>query len=225
MNRRTTHRRKTVQQRQHSLVDRLIKHTDNALRTIAGTHGELPREHPAHDVSPPALSEKERRHVAGLMRINHTGEVCAQALYAGQAVTARLPRVRKAMEHAAKEEEEHLWWCETRLQELDAHTSIFNPAWYAMSFGIGAAAGFAGDRWSLGFVEETEIQVCEHINKHIANLPAQDERTRKILNQMHDDEARHAAMAKKAGASELPKPVKKLMTFMSKVMTKTTYHL
>ena len=159
------------------------------------------------------------------MRVNHTGEVCAQALYAGQAVTARLPRVRKAMEHAAKEEEEHLWWCESRLEELNAHTSIFNPAWYAMSFGIGAVAGIAGDRWSLGFVEETEIQVCEHINNHIEKLPEQDARTRKILNQMHEDEAKHANMARRAGAAELPRPVKKLMSAMSKVMTKTTYHL
>ncbi len=225
MNRRTTARKKTVQHRRHTLLDRFIKHADDALRTIAGTHGELPRENPANTADLPELNDKERKHVAGLMRINHTGEVCAQALYAGQAVTARLPRVRKAMEQAAREEEEHLWWCESRLQELDAHTSIFNPAWYAMSFGIGAAAGFAGDRWSLGFVEETEIQVCEHINKHISKLPEQDERTRNILNQMHDDEAKHAAMAKKAGASALPKPVKKLMTTMSKVMTKTTYHL
>lgn len=229
MNRRSparkTARKNSPLPRRHSLIDRFIKHADDALRTIAGTHGELAREHPAKDVAPPQLNDSERKHVAGLMRINHTGEVCAQALYAGQAVTARLPRVRKAMEQAAREEEEHLWWCETRLQELDARTSIFNPAWYAMSFGIGAVAGIAGDRWSLGFVEETEIQVCEHINKHISRLPEQDERTRKILNQMHDDEAKHAAMAKKAGASELPKPVKKLMTTMSKVMTKTTYHL
>lgn len=221
----TARQKLSTQQRKHSLLDRFIKHADDALRTLAGTHGELPREHPAKEIEPPPLNETERRHVAGLMRINHTGEVCAQALYAGQALTARLPRVRKAMEQAAREEEEHLWWCETRLRELNAHTSVFNPAWYAMSFGIGAAAGIAGDRWSLGFVEETEIQVCDHINKHIAKLPEQDQRTRKILSQMHDDEAKHAAMAKKAGASELPKPVKKLMTTMSKVMTKTTYHL
>ena len=179
-----------TQNRKHSLFDRLIKHADDALRTVAGTHGELPREHPAKDVAVPQLTDAERKHVAGLMRINHTGEVCAQALYAGQAVSARLPRVRKAMEHAAKEEEEHLWWCESRLQELNSHTSIFNPAWYAMSFGIGAAAGIAGDRWSLGFVEETEIQVCDHINHHIEKLPQQDKRTRKILHQMHEDEAK-----------------------------------
>lgn len=225
MNRRAQSRKMPTRQRQHSLLDRLIKHSDDALRTIAGTHGELPREHPAKDTPLPELDEKERKHVAGLMRVNHTGEVCAQALYAGQAVTARLPRVRKAMEQAAKEEEEHLWWCESRLAELDSHTSILNPVWYAMSFGIGAAAGIAGDRWSLGFVEETEIQVCEHINKHIAKLPGQDERTRKILDQMHDDEAKHANMARKAGASPLPKTIKKLMAGVSKVMTKTTYHI
>lgn len=212
-------------QRQHSFIDRLIKHSDDALRTISGTHGELPRNHPADGIEAPELNDKERKHVAGLMRVNHAGEVCAQALYAGQATTARLPRVRKAMEHAALEEEEHLWWCESRLAELDSQTSVLNPIWYAMSFGIGAAAGIAGDRWSLGFVEETEVQVCEHINNHIAKLPRQDERTRKILEQMHEDEAKHANMARKAGASQLPTPVKKLMSAVSKVMTKTTYRI
>ncbi|MCG8668911.1 MAG: 2-polyprenyl-3-methyl-6-methoxy-1,4-benzoquinone monooxygenase [Pseudomonadales bacterium] len=206
-------------------MDRLIKHSDDALRTIAGTHGELPREHPANETELPELDEKERKHVAGLMRVNHAGEVCAQALYAGQAATARLPRVRKSMELAALEEEEHLWWCESRLDELESHTSVLNPVWYAMSFGIGAAAGIAGDRWSLGFVEETEIQVCEHLNEHISKLPRQDERTRKILQQMHDDEAKHANMARKAGATELPTPVKKLMSTVSKVMTKATYRI
>ena len=211
--------------RQFSLFDRLIDHADDALRTIAGTHTEALRDNPAGNESEADLSDEEKTHTAGLMRVNHTGEVCAQALYQGQALTARLPRVRKAMGVAAKEEEDHLAWCEDRLQELDSHTSLFNPIWYAMSFGIGAAAGIAGDRWSLGFVEETEIQVCAHLNEHIEKLPIQDVRSKKILTQMHEDEAKHALMAKRAGAATLPKPIKKMMASVSKVMTTTAYKL
>lgn len=211
--------------RRYSLFDRLIGHGDVALRTLAGTHAgdlrPLPgAEHPAAD-----LPEEQRRHVAGLMRVNHTGEVCAQALYQGQALTARLPRVQKQMEDAAKEEEDHLAWCEQRLAELDSHTSLLNPMWYGMSLGIGALAGFAGDKWSLGFVEETEVQVCAHLSSHLARLPAEDARTRKIIEQMRDDEARHAAMAKRAGAASLPPPLKKLMSAVARVMTTTAYKI
>ena len=211
--------------RQISLFDRFINHADGALRTIAGTHADNLRASPAEGEPEAPLSELERKHTAGLMRINHTGEICAQALYQGQALTARLPRVRKAMESAAKEEEDHLAWCEERLQELNSHPSLFNSAWYAMSFGIGAAAGFAGDKWSLGFVEETEIQVCAHLNEHLEKLPAQDIRSHKILSQMDKDEAKHATMAKRAGAANLPPPIKKLMASVSKVMTATAYKL
>ncbi|OUS26700.1 demethoxyubiquinone hydroxylase family protein [Gammaproteobacteria bacterium 45_16_T64] len=211
--------------RQFSLFDRFIHHTDDALRTIAGTHTESLRANPAGEVPEAQLSEAEKTHTAGLMRVNHTGEVCAQALYQGQALTARLPRVRKSMESAAKEEEDHLAWCEERLRELDSHPSVFNPAWYVMSFGIGAAAGFAGDKWSLGFVEETEVQVCAHLSEHLENLPPQDTRSHKILSQMHKDEAQHAQMAKRAGAASLPKPIKKLMSSVSKVMTSTAYKI
>ena len=211
--------------RQFSLFDRLINHTDDALRTIAGTHANGLRSNPAGEEPEAALSESERKHTAGLMRVNHTGEICAQALYQGQALTARMPRVRKSMEVAAKEEEDHLAWCEDRLQELESRTSVFNPIWYAMSFGIGAAAGIAGDKWSLGFVEETEIQVCAHLEEHLEQLPTQDIRSQKILSQMNKDEAKHAAMAKRAGAASLPKPIKKLMSSVSKVMTTAAYKL
>lgn len=211
--------------RRYSLFDRLIGHGDVALRTLSGTHAGEVRPLPGAEHSPADLPEEQRRHVAGLMRVNHTGEVCAQALYQGQALTARLPRVRKQMEDAAKEEEDHLAWCEQRLAELDSHTSLLNPVWYGMSLGVGALAGFAGDKWSLGFVEETEVQVCAHLNSHLARLPAEDERTRKIIEQMREDEARHAAMAKRAGAASLPPPVKKLMSAVARVMTTTAYKI
>ncbi len=211
--------------RRYSLLDRLLHQADNALRTVAGTHSHTLRENPAADISIPTLNESERKHVAGLMRVNHTGEVCAQALYAGQAVTARLPRVQRAMEQAAKEEEDHLAWCEERLRELNSHTSVLNPLWYGMSFGIGALAGIAGDKWSLGFVEETENQVCKHLESHMEQLPEQDQRTRTLLQQMHEDEAKHAHMAVRAGAAPLPFPIKKTMAAVSKIMTQTAYRI
>jgi 3-demethoxyubiquinol 3-hydroxylase len=159
------------------------------------------------------------------MRINHTGEVCAQALYQGQALTARLEAVREQMTQAAQEEIDHLAWCEQRLKELDSHTSLLNPVFYALSFGIGAAAGAAGDKYSLGFVAATEDQVCKHLEHHFEDLPAQDERSRAILRQMHEDEAHHADWALAAGGIEFPTPVKKVMTLMSKVMTKSVYRI
>ena len=212
-------------ERHYSLFDRLIGQADNALRTVARGHQGTQREFPAEATGVPALSERERRHVAGLMRVNHTGEVCAQALYQGQALTARLPRIRRQMEISAQEEEDHLAWCEQRLDELNSHTSLLNPLWYLMSFGIGAGAGVIGDRWSLGFVEETEIQVCAHLESHMGRLPAQDERSRRILAQMHEDEALHARKAKRAGAMRLPKPVQKAMKLTAKVMTSTAYKI
>lgn len=211
--------------RRYSLFDRLIGHGDAALRTLAGTHAGEIRPLPGANHPPAELAEDQRRHVAGLMRVNHTGEVCAQALYQGQALTARLPRVQRQMEEAAKEEEDHLAWCEQRLSELNSHTSLLNPIWYGMSLGIGAVAGIAGDKWSLGFVEETEIQVCAHLSSHLARLPEQDQRSREIIEQMRDDEAKHAAMAKRAGAASLPPPVKKLMATVAKVMTSTAYRV
>lgn len=215
----------STHQRRYSFFDRLIGQADNALRTVAGGHPGTDRPNPTEGTDIPELEAAERRHVAGLMRVNHTGEVCAQALYQGQATTARLPRIRRQMEISAQEEEDHLHWCEQRLQELDSHTSLLNPVWYSLSFGIGAVAGAIGDRWSLGFVEETEIQVCRHLESHMARLPTQDERSRRILEQMHTDEAHHATTARKAGAMNLPFPVKKLMTAVAKVMTETAYRI
>ena len=214
-----------LRKRQHNAIDRLIGHADDALRTLAGTHNELTRPTPGNSTQQSEHTHSERKHTAGLMRVNHSGEICAQALYQGQAATARLPRVRKAMELAAKEEEDHLAWCETRLNELQSHTSILNPLWYTLSFSIGATAGLAGDKWSLGFVEETEIQVCKHLSEHIQKLPKHDKRSLHILTQMHEDEAKHAKMAKRAGAAQLPRLVKKTMAFISKAMTATSYKI
>lgn len=211
--------------RHYSLIDRLITETDKALRTVAPGAMQAQRSNPATPHVEIALSDAERRHVAGLMRINHTGEVCAQALYQGQALTARLPDVRADMEQAAREEEDHLAWCEQRVSELGSHTSILNPLWYAMSFGMGAAAGMAGDKWSLGFVAETERQVCNHLQGHLNRVPVADEKTRAILQQMHQDEAEHMQMALDAGAAELPAPLKGVMTLVAKVMTTTVYRI
>lgn len=171
------------------------------------------------------MEPSQSKHIAGLMRINHTGEVCAQALYQGQALTAKLPGVRDKMQQAANEEVDHLAWCQQRLNELDSSTSVLNPLFYAASFGIGAAAGIAGDKWSLGFVAETEKQVCRHLQSHLEQIPIQDKKSRAILDQMNEDEAKHATDALAAGGAELPPPIKAAMTLMSKVMTKTTYRI
>ena len=211
--------------RRYSLLDHLVQQSDAALRTLAGTHVRELRPLPTAETAMPALDDDQRRHVAGLMRVNHSGEVCAQALYQGQALTARLPRVARQMEQAALEEEDHLAWCEQRLRELDSRPSVLNPLWYAMSLGIGAAAGVAGDRWSLGFVEETEVQVCAHLDGHMSTLPASDDRTRGILEQMRSDEAKHADMARRAGATRLPGPVRSLMGAIARVMTRSAYHV
>ena len=157
------------------------------------------------------------------MRINHTGEVCAQALYQGQALTARLPGVRASMERAAQEENDHLVWCEERINELGNRTSYLNPLWYAGSFAIGAAAGIAGDKWSLGFVAETEHQVEAHLDDHLSQVPQSDQRTRAILEQMKEDEVSHATKALAAGGATLPGPIRQAMKLMSKVMTSTVY--
>ncbi len=211
--------------RHYSLIDRFINNADRALRTVAPNAVQAQRSNPASTHVESDMSDEERRHAAGLMRVNHTGEVCAQALYQGQALTARLPDVRLEMEQAAKEEEDHLAWCQERVNELGSHTSHLNPLWYAMSFGIGAAAGLAGDKWSLGFVAETEKQVCAHLEGHMARVPIQDEKTRAIIQQMHHDEAEHMQMALKAGAAELPPPVKQLMALVAKIMTGTAYRI
>lgn len=211
--------------RQYSFFDRLVGEADKVLRTLASDTVQPTRPSPAAGLPEAGLNEAERRQIAGFMRINHTGEVCAQALYQGQALTARLPAVREEMARAAQEEVDHLAWCNERLAALGAPPSLLNPLWYAMSFGIGAVAGMAGDKWSLGFVAETEQQVCEHLQSHLASLPLNDQRTRAVLAQMHVDEAEHRDMALRAGAAELPPPVQHAMRLMARVMTRTTYYL
>jgi ubiquinone biosynthesis monooxygenase Coq7 len=211
--------------RQPSRVDQAIGQFDTLLRTLVPKAAQPYRPNPALQHEQPDLDETERKHAAGLMRINHTGEVCAQALYQGQAMTAKLEEVRDQMTLAAQEEIDHLAWCDQRLQELDSRTSLLNPLFYGLSFGIGAAAGKAGDKYSLGFVAATEDQVCHHLEEHFESLPAQDERSRSILRQMHEDEAHHADWALQAGGVEFPRPVKKVMTLLSKVMTKSVYRI
>ncbi len=209
----------------HSFLDRALIGFDQALRTCTPGASQGRRQSPASTAKETEMSEAECKHAAGLMRINHTGEVCAQALYQGQAATAKLPDVRESMEEAAAEEIDHLQWCEQRLEQLGSQTSLFNPLWYGLSYGIGAAAGLAGDRWSLGFVAETEQQVCEHLRDHLEQLPEEDARSRAIIEQMIIDEEHHGETALAAGGAPLPAPVKWAMTAMSQVMKKTTYRL
>jgi len=208
----------------HSTLDKIITEFDTGLRTLLAKPHSV-RPHPDRDVTEAALSSADKQHAAALMRINHTGEVCAQALYSGQALTARTAATSNTMQQAAREETEHLAWCESRIHELGGRTSLLNPLFYAGSFAIGAIAGALGDKWSLGFLEETEKQVGEHLNSHLNQLPAADEKSRKIVEQMRTDEAKHANDAKHLGAAELPTPVKFCMKHMSKVMTATTYHI
>ena len=207
------------------LIDRLVLSLDRAVKTLSPGSARALRDNPAEHSNESSLEERDRKHVAGLMRVNHTGEVCAQALYQGQALTARLPEVKQAMAHAADEEIDHLAWCEERLRELGSHTSVLNPAFYALSFGLGAAAGIAGDKWSLGFVAATEEQVCEHLRSHLQQLPGSDQKSREILEQMLVDEQEHATKALDAGGVEFTGPVKKAMTLLSTVMTGSTYRI
>lgn len=206
-------------------LDQLLIRVDQALRLTSGAAPSPARPNPAADLPDLELELATRQDVAGLMRVNHAGEICAQALYAGQATTARDARVRDAMQQAADEEIDHLAWCESRLEELGSRPSLLNPLWYAGSFAIGALAGLAGDRWSLGFVRETEIQVEAHLQEHLDRLPAEDARSQAILDQMKTDEAQHARMAEEAGARELPRPVRSAMTFASGIMKALAYRI
>lgn len=209
--------------RQLSLLDRLISEADTVMRTLANRGNTAGRESPSTGHSEALLSERERRHVAGLMRVNHTGEVCAQALYQGQALTARLPTVREDMREAALEEVDHLVWCAERLRELDSRPSALNPAWYGLSFTLGAVAGAIGDRVSLGFVAATEERVCNHLKEHLRQLPDDDRKSQLVLQQMLEDEQRHGDNALAAGGAEFPGPVKEVMTLVSQVMTRSSY--
>jgi ubiquinone biosynthesis monooxygenase Coq7 len=211
--------------RHYSPLDQLILNFDQALRTLAGRPLVTDRPNPADARAEAELSEVEREESARLMRINHAGEVAAQALYQGQALTARLEQVRERMAQAAREENDHLEWCEQRVHELGGRTSLLNPFWYLGSFAIGATAGAIGDKWSLGFVAETEGQVIRHLDEHLQRIAPRDGKSRAILAQMREDEAHHGATAKAAGGADLPAPVRGLMKLMSKVMTTTAYRL
>jgi len=206
-----------------TFADRIVNEFDTALRTIAGQPKLTERSNPSAGMADAELSDAERELAGRLMRINHAGEVSAQGLYQGQALTAKLPQVREEMARAALEENDHLEWCELRAKELGTHVSYLNPLWYMGSLSIGALAGLAGDRWSLGFVVETEKQVVKHLEEHEAQLSESDQKSHAILSQMREDEARHADGAKSAGGADLPMPIRGLMQLTSKVMTRTAY--
>jgi ubiquinone biosynthesis monooxygenase Coq7 len=206
------------------MLDKLIIEFDKGLKTLTASAHSV-RPHPDENVQETDLSAEEKRHALGLMRINHCGEVCAQALYNGQSLTAKNPQIVEALQQASKEETEHLAWCEKRIHALGGHTSLLNPLWYAGSFTLGAIAGAIGDKWNLGFLAETEHQVGAHLDKHLHELPASDEKSRAILEQMKTDEAHHADTAISLGGAELPAPIKSAMKQISKVMTSTTYYL
>ena len=214
-----------MSERKLSPLDRLIENADQVLRTLGSKANRAQRNSPAEGKPDAPLDDTQRRHAAGLMRVNHTGEVCAQALYQGQALTARLSAVRDRMEQAAAEEVDHLVWCEERLRQLDSHTSYLNPIWYGMSFTLGAVAGIAGDRWSLGFVAATEEKVCQHLEDHLQQLPPEDERSRVILEQMLVDEKKHGDQALDAGGMDFPAPIKRAMGAVSKLMTRSSYRI
>jgi len=206
-----------------TFIDRLIEQLDQGLRTLFAPPSPSESDNPAEHLHESELDPHERHRAARLMRVNHCGEICAQALYQGQALTARLTGIRAQMERAAQEENDHLAWCQHRIEELGSHTSVLNPVFYAGSFTIGALAGLAGDRWSLGFVAETERQVVSHLRSHLQRLPAKDRRSRAIVEQMKNDEARHAAHAEEAGGVQLPLPARLAMKASAKLMTSTTY--
>lgn len=208
-------------QRMLSPGDRVIAEFGATLQTLFAP-ATASRPYPAQGEEG-ELNDSERRQSAGYMRVNHVGEICAQALYQSQALTSREPEVAERMRSAAREETDHLAWCETRLNELDAGKSVLNPLWYAGSFALGAVAGVAGDKWNLGFVAETERQVVAHLESHLTTLPEQDLRSREIVEQMKQDETEHAEMATREGAADLPPPVRWFMRQASKVMTRTAY--
>ena len=206
------------------MFDKLIVEFDKALRTV---FAEAPtrRSMPGAATSEAEMTDAERKHAAALMRVNHVGEICAQALYQGQALTSHDPEVRRAMEYAAWQETEHLNWTERRIDELGGRKSALNPLWYSGALAIGILAGKFGDRWNLGFLAETERQVEHHLQEHLGLLPPQDQRSREVVLQMQQDEIAHAESAIEAGAAELPMPVKQAMKFSAKLMTNTAYYL
>lgn len=212
-----------------SLADRFIVGLDRAVRTLSPGSISAERPSPASTKTQDEtrfIDDAElKKHISGLMRVNHTGEVCAQALYQGQALTARDESTKIAMQESADEEEDHLAWCEERLTELGSRTSVLNPAFYALSFGIGALAGVLGDKWSLGFIAATEEQVCKHLREHLEKLPEEDKKSIAILSQMLIEEEEHGLKALDHGGAQFSTAQKQLMTLISKVMTKTTYKI
>lgn len=209
----------------YSFFDNIIMNMDYALKTITGANPITERSNPAENATETDLSKSEQKISAALMRVNHAGEVSAQGLYQGQALTAKLPKVKAQMVRAAMEENDHLDWCKKRCLELNSHTSYLSPFWYMGSYSIGALAGAAGDKWSLGFVAETEHQVVKHLDEHLQLLPEKDKKSTQILQQMREDELHHAKLAESSGAAKLPLPIKSLMSLSSKVMTKVAYYL
>lgn len=212
-----------MEKRQLTPLDRLLAGANNALRTVATPAGRSSRENPAANIIDSDLNASQKRHAAGLMRINHAGEVAAQALYQGHATVARDKNIEQQMQRAADEEFDHLAWCEERIHELGEDVSKLSPFWYAGAYAIGAASGLLGDKWSLGFIAETEKQVCAHLDDHLDSLPPDDAKSRAIVEQMRDEEEEHGDNAIDAGAADLPAPVKRLMRMTAKVMTKTAY--
>jgi len=208
-----------------SFIDLLINEVDKGLKYSTQNYQTEKRPYPAEKTEQRSLNEFEKNHSAGLMRVNHSGEVCAQALYRGQALTAKLVDTKDKMEQAASEELDHLSWCNKRLEELDSKPSLLNPIWYCMSFSIGAIAGLIGDKWSLGFVHETEEQVVKHLDGHLDKLSDKDLKTRSVIKQMRIDEERHSQDALEAGAEILPNEIKELMSKVAKVMTDSSYHI
>ena len=211
--------------RHYSFWDRIFIGVDQVVRALGDNPKVTSHVYPAEGTAENALTDAERKHAAALMRINHAGEICAQALYQGQGAISRNKETQEKMQEAALEEGNHLYWCKKRLEELGSHTSYLNPLWYAGSFCIGLAAGFVGDKWSLGFVAETERQVIKHLEGHLHLLPRYDERSYKIIEQMEKDESKHRDEAIAAGAKELPDMIKKGMSLTAKVMVKTSYWL
>ena len=208
-----------------NLIDLLINEVDKGLKYSTQNYQTESRPYPADKIEQDSLNEFEKNHSAGLMRVNHSGEVCAQALYRGQALTAKLGDTRTKMEQAASEELDHLSWCNKRLEELNNQPSILNPIWYGMSFSIGAIAGLIGDNWSLGFVHETEEQVVKHLDGHLDKLSKKDLKTKAVIEKMRIDEEQHSHDALEAGAEILPDEIKDLMSKVAKLMTNSSYHI
>lgn len=215
----------SVMHHETTLTDRIIVHLDRGMRAVLGGNPAPSRENPAQAIAEARLDAREQRTSIALMRVNHAGEVAAQALYHGQSLAAHRPAIHRALERASVEENDHLAWCRKRLEQLSGRTSILDPVWYAGCFAIGALAGLAGDRWSLGFLAETERQVVAHLDGHLQRLPAADKRSRAILERMREDESAHATSAVRHGGTALPAPIKVLMRVTSRIMTRTALWL